>query len=190
MLPKHLAHGGMLFLSLGISKSRIPFSIIILIGSHQMHHWSRRLLVWGSNCRALVSKLKVCKLGRTAKQQINLPLSWLAITIRYRWRRLNTCSKRIHVSNGRCKHFCHQHAVPQNQWQREIWWVQKESLNEGFYAVEVEITDTMEHLEDPDWKKSSQTCPSVFAPTNTSIAKLLAGIPWYHSTVGEITVQD
>ena len=54
----------------------------------------------------------------------------------------------------------------------------------------VEITDPMEYLEDPSCKKSSRTCPSDFAPTNTSIANLLAGITEYHSTVGGITVQD
>ena len=56
--------------------------------------------------------------------------------------------------------------------------------------MEVESPDAMEHLEDPAWNKSPQTFPSMFAPTDTSIAKFLAGIPKYHSTLGEITVQD
>ena len=55
--------------------------------------------------------------------------------------------------------------------------------------MEVEITDVMDHLEDTDWKKSSRTCTSAFAPTGTSIESFLAGIPEYHSTVGGITVQ-
>ena len=50
--------------------------------------------------------------------------------------------------------------------------------------------DAMDCLEDPDRKKLSWTLPSAFAPTNTSIAKFLAGIHEYHSTVGGITVQD
>ena len=132
VFPNHLDCSEMLFWRIGLRKSWMNFAIIILIGSHKIHNWARRLLVWGSRCRFLVAILKVWKLVRKSKKQIKLPLSWLAITIRYRWRRFNTCSKRIHVSNGRCEHFCHQHSVPRNQWQRELWWVQKESLNESF----------------------------------------------------------
>ena len=46
------------------------------------------------------------------------------------------------------------------------------------------------HIEDPDFKKSLRTCPSSFAPTDTSIENFLAGIIKYHLTVGRITVQD
>ena len=67
----------------------------------------------------------------------------------------------------------------------------KESLDEVCIDVmEVESTDAMEHLEEPDFKKSLRTCPSAFAPTNTSIANFLDGIPKYHSTVDRITIQD
>ena len=44
-------------------------------------------------------------------------------------------------------------------------------------VMEVESPGAIEHLEDPYWKKSLRTCPSEFAPTNTSIANFLAGIP-------------
>ena len=55
--------------------------------------------------------------------------------------------------------------------------------------MEVEITDVMDRLEEPDWKKSSRTCTYAFSPTGTYIENFLAGIPEYHSAVGGITVQ-
>ena len=51
VFPNHLDRSEMLFWRIGLRKSWMTFAIIIPIGSHKMHHWSRRLLVWGENCR-------------------------------------------------------------------------------------------------------------------------------------------
>ena len=128
VLPNHLDRGVMSFWRLGLSKSQMPFAIIIPIRSNKMHHWAIRLLVWGEKCKVLVARFKVWKLWWTAKDKINLPLGWIAITIRCRRQRLNTIWKRMHVSNNRCKHFCHQHAVLGNQRQRGLRKIQRKSL--------------------------------------------------------------
>ena len=56
--------------------------------------------------------------------------------------------------------------------------------------MEVEITDAMENLEEPGWKKSLRKCLSAFTTTNTSIENFLTGIHEYHLPIGGITVQD
>ena len=190
VLPKHLACSGMSFWSLGLSKSQMIFAIIILIGSHKMHNWAIRLLVWGADCRVFVAILKVWKLGWTSKQQIKLPLSWLVITIRCRRRRLKFFWNTMHGSNGRCKHRCHHHEVPGNHWQRGLRKMQRKA-------------SMMKVLTQWRWKVLTFRVPrgpsleEITADTSFCnytnwhpFANVLAGIPKSHSMVGGITVKD